>query len=322
MATVFAGFSGALLACAGILGFEDLSLEGRDAEGPDSGGPDAAQQADTGPCGYDKPFRTPVRVDLTPDGLKWGAWLTPEEDRIYFSSYPDGGIADLYVAARDGGHGPFGPAQALGCCDAGAHEINPTLTKKDGLMVFAASDREEKQYDLFAARWLDGSKAFGELRELGPLNSDAHEWAPFLAADGRTLWFASFRNNNWDIYVASMTADGGVGNPAPVGINDRNTQDDNPVLSADGHHLYFSSSRKGTKGDVAVWVAHRDNVSDDLNSWNSPILAGVPEIVVAPEVDSPIAERPLWISPDECRLYYTIHRGPKYRQTYMVERGP
>ncbi|WP_394845388.1 hypothetical protein LZC95_51205 [Pendulispora brunnea] len=299
---------------------EDFSLDRADSQVPDSDVPDAGDRPDTGPCGYDKPFRSPpVPVDLGAAGTNWGGWLSPDESRIYFASYRDGGTK-LYFATRDGGRGSFASTVApLGCCNTRPNETTPTLTDDRRLMVFAGGVSTQERYDLFITQWVDASNDFADATALQQLNisGTVDEWAPFLASGGRKLWFSSNRSGEYDIYVANLAADGGVQNSALVqGISVSGAHDDNPVLSANGQNLYFSSTRNGA--NVAVWVAHRNNVSDDHKSWGAPILAGVPDMALQDQ------ERPVWISPDECRLYYMVqHQGDdKYRQLYMVERGP
>lgn len=101
------------------------------------------------------------------------------------------------------------------------------------------------------------------------LNSTAADTGVYLAVDGLTLYFASFRSGNWDLYSATR---GGPGAPwsVPVpetALNDPSGIEDQPFLSADLLTIYFSSSRPGGAGSSDIMQATRPGPG---LPWNTP----------------------------------------------------
>lgn len=101
----------------------------------------------------------------------------------------------------------------------------------------------------------DGS--WGKPENLGaPVNTEYDEDAPFLSDDGQTLYFASRGHpgyGNFDIYKSAFT-NGKWAQPENLGqpINS-SAHDIFMVQDGEGHIGYFSSSRKGGKGDMDIY---------------------------------------------------------------------
>lgn len=110
-----------------------------------------------------------------------------------------------------------------------------------------------------------------ELVGPGVIATDANEYNPSLAPDGRTLVFArsepDFRNAK--IHVSTWT---GTVWSAPVQIpfSDLRFTDSDPTLSHDGRKLYFVSNRPhagrdSTRRDLDLWRVARAG-----NGWGTP----------------------------------------------------
>src|SRR5262249_28339589 len=108
------------------------------------------------------------------------------------------------------------------------------------------------------------------------LNSTSSETGPFLTLDGKTLYFASNRNQssvaNYEIYSVTRA---GRGQPSgtPVlesTLNDPTATDDQPCVSADGLELYFNSTRAGGMGGIDIMVSTRSSTSQP---WGTPTFA-------------------------------------------------
>lgn len=123
-----------------------------------------------------------------------------------------------------------------------------------------------------------------------PINSTYDEHNPFLSGDGLTLYFASTRpggKGTWDIWVAhraSVDADWEPPVNLPAAINTAAVEL-GPVLSRDGHQLYFSSTRPGGSGALDLWVSWRADVNDDA-AWEPPVNLGA-------DINGPGQEWPL-----------------------------
>lgn len=100
------------------------------------------------------------------------------------------------------------------------------------------------------------------------LNTTGHEYTPFLTAPGDTMYLAV----NGEICTSRF--DGATWSaPAPVpgALNNALYFDTNPVRSADGQRLYFTSERPGGSGGYDLW----------MSTWNAGTIA------VPPATDGP-----------------------------------
>src|SRR5712691_3981996 len=114
---------------------------------------------------------------------------------------------------------------------------------------------------------------------LGPVvNSTAGDNNPTLSPDGLSLYFASDRAGGLggtDLWVARRASpDSPWETPINVGTPINSTAADGaPVLSIDGHLLFFHSNRPGGHGGVDIWMAHRTDPKDDFG-WETPVNLG------------------------------------------------
>jgi Tol biopolymer transport system component len=111
----------------------------------------------------------------------------------------------------------------------------------------------------FATRGADGAWSAPNQEHLASINSPDYLSADgFLSADGLSLYFASKRSGNSELYVARRTSlDDDFGEPAAVpgaGVNTP-SEERMPWLSADERTLYFASNRLGS---YAVYIATRE----------------------------------------------------------------
>lgn len=110
-----------------------------------------------------------------------------------------------------------------------------------------------------------------------PVNSIANETGPVLSKDGLSLFFTSTRpggSGGQDIWVAQRASvDDPWGPPVNLGPTVNTAAiDRNPVLSRDGHELFFASTRPGF-GNSDNWVAYREDTKDDFG-WQAPVNLG------------------------------------------------
>ncbi len=108
-----------------------------------------------------------------------------------------------------------------------------------------------------------------------PVNSIVEEGDPFISKDGLSLYFARPGQaggfGGWDIWVSQRTSvDDPWGTPQNLGPSINTTFDEfSPVVSVDGHRLYFTSNRPGGLGGNDSYVARRHNKRDDFG-WQLP----------------------------------------------------
>jgi len=135
------------------------------------------------------------------------------------------------------------------------------------------------------------------------LNTSGSEFHPSVTGDGLTLYFASSRSSNWEIYQSTRALPfGAFGAPSLVTeLNDPVGVDAGPHVSPDGLEIWFDSSRTGGAGGADLWRATRPNT-------------GVPfsAPVVVPELNSTGSEVSPSITEDGLEIYFISSRtgGP------------
>lgn len=118
---------------------------------------------------------------------------------------------------------------------------------------------------------------FGAVENIGPPINSAHdESSPYVAADGKTLFFGSTRPGGyggWDIWIAERSQpDGAWSEPVNAGpLVNTAAADYYPCISTDGLTLYYSSERKDGFGSGDIWVSTRASHS---SPWEEPVNSG------------------------------------------------
>jgi WD40-like Beta Propeller Repeat len=116
---------------------------------------------------------------------------------------------------------------------------------------------------------------------LGPVvNSSGGDFFPAISKDGLSLYFTSSRSvpgaqGGWDIYVSQRSSVHDEWGPARNLGPTINTpfNEGAPVLSIDGHRMYFSSNRPGGFGGNDIYVSRRHDKRDDFG-WQAPVNIG------------------------------------------------
>lgn len=161
--------------------------------------------------------------------------------------------------------------------------------------------------DIWVATRADLSSAFEQPVNLSEVNSPCDDSAPAIAADGRTLFFASGRDpsggtscsTNDDIWVATRKdLDAAFSAPTHVTELSSPTDDTTPHLTADGLTLYFASWRAPEGTGFDLWVARRASPTAPFD-----------KIQQVPGVNSPSKDICPSLSPDGLRLYFVSDRS-------------
>ena len=138
---------------------------------------------------------------------------------------------------------------------------------QDRIIVSLKSRRGEGGFDLYECE-LDDRGRWGKPVSLGEeINTLGHEVSPYVAADGRTLFFASNglpSVGGYDIHRAVRNEDGSWGAPTPMGVPVNSVEDEMSfVMGAKGEVGYFSS-RRGTDSRELNLYAARMNQSSPI----------------------------------------------------------
>lgn len=111
---------------------------------------------------------------------------------------------------------------------------------------------------------------------LGPVvNSAGGEIEMFISRNGRSLYFASSRSGDFDIWVSQRSSvDDPWGPPQNLGPAINTTaREQAPFLSPDEHRMYFFSDRPGGFGGTDLYVSRRRDKHDDFG-WQPPVNLG------------------------------------------------
>lgn len=137
--------------------------------------------------------------------------------QLFFGSNRPGGLGgtDLYVSSLQA-DGSWGPATLIPELNSTADDNRPNI-RHDGLEIFFYSARAEGAggVDLWTATRATVDAAWSTPVNLGaPVNTNATELHPYLAADAETLFFSSDRPGGFgglDLYVTTRSKSHGGG---------------------------------------------------------------------------------------------------------------
>jgi len=264
-------------------------------------------------CAPTAAFVLTVRNDVvSSDGHDSAPALSADGLSLYLTSDRPGGAwaFDRYVARREHAADPFSPPTALEEINTPADEDTPFVTP-DGLTLYFSSNRPGGVggIDLYAARRASPTGKFGPPVNLAALNAPApaRQFSPRLAADGRTMYFASDRAGSIDIYRAIQSPPGHFSAPETVAEVDTTYDDASPWPSHDGLSLYLASNR-ADGGPAHLWEAHRASTTDRF---------GVPEPLAGVNSDSFDGEPSM--SAEGCTLFFSSARAGSSGETDIWE---
>jgi hypothetical protein len=267
--------------------------------------------------------------------------LSPDELTLYYFSGAGLGVSKVYVATRAKRTDNFGAPTALPINDATHGNFDPTVSL-DGLTIYWGVANFDGASGFGQDIWKATRASVGDpfsnpTRVSGiltvpayPQDSGIFDSWPFLSADGSQLWFTSTRSRpslaniflaGNDIFVATksggefsvvtavteLNSDSGI--PA---IDGGRVGSGAAVISADALTIYVSSDRTGTKGYSDIWTSHRTTAS---SIWPAPTNVA--------ELNTAQSDLPGWLSPDNCRLYFTSDRQMAGNgDLFLAERAP
>lgn len=172
------------------------------------------------------------------------------------------GSADLYildVSRNTLGLSGVRPFSSLNTID---WEAQATIAP-DGSFIIFSSDRPDHPegtdgMDLYmVARESDGS--YSSPVNLGlPVNTEGNDFAPFIASDGHTLFFASTGHKGFggaDIFRTTLLDDGTWSMPENLGNTINTSANEQFFFGIGRERCYFVSDRSGGKGGLDLYEA-------------------------------------------------------------------
>jgi len=156
---------------------------------------------------------------------------------------------DLYASRKVSGD--WQPREPLGAPVKSGYNEGAQCISPDGkylLYTMCDADFGMGSCDLYWAKRI--GDRWSRPRNFGaPVNTQAWESQPTMAADGMTVYFASSRSGGYggmDIWKTTMTAEGEFSIPENLGPAVNTPGDDAaPFIHTDGRTLYFASNGRG-----------------------------------------------------------------------------
>ena len=169
--------------------------------------------------------------------------------------------------------------------------------QQEVLLLAIEPTKSKRGQDLYVA-FPDGKNGWTKPVKMGPvINSAQSEFAPFMGADGRTLFFSSFGHGSQggsDLFMSVRLDDSWMKWSPPVNLGPAiNTADDENYLSIDKdfQHMYHST-QKG--GKVEEGGLYRVRLPEDFTAINGPVLSQLKERDIKKIMDS----GNYWIHPE------------------------
>jgi hypothetical protein len=178
---------------------------------------------------------------------------------IYFSSKRPGGLGsyDIWMSTRFSRSASWESPQLV--LELNSSETDSAAMALDsGLMLIMYSSRGGTgNSDLYLATRTSTAEPWGNITPLAELNGPDQEISPFLADEGRWVYFESDRVGSLDrdIYSAHRaTLFESFSQPLAVDELNSPQYDGDPWVSSDGRYIFFISSRSG---QLDLYQAHR-----------------------------------------------------------------
>jgi hypothetical protein len=200
-------------------------------------------------------------------------------------------------SGSDGTDGPSGSGGATGGGSTGSSATgSATGTGGTGTSSTATGSTSTTGGDPpgCSTLWAEPGWTLEEPVHLVDLTSDGFDGDPYLSADALTLYFASDRQGDPDVFVATRADLGSpFGNTVP--LDDINTNDGEWTFAAaeDGLLAYFNTDRPGGTGDADLWQVTRDSIAEP---WGNPSPIS--------ELNSDGPEWGAFTTPDGLTIYY------------------
>ncbi len=198
-------------------------------------------------------FQAPVLLHgpANTAGMERGPTVTADGLFLYADTFATD--YDLSFAQRGDPTTDFGAMQLAAGINSSGVDGDPYVLPDHGALYFTRAPGEVGQDDIYRAPRIGG--VFGTPLPVSgiQLNTADREGAPVVMQDELTIYFASGRSGNFDMYVATRSTRGdGFGVPEPLTSLNTSETDFPTWISSDGCVLYFTRYSPATHYDLYV----------------------------------------------------------------------
>ena len=217
--------------------------------------------------------------DINSKADDYGAYLAKNGLTIYFVSNRFLQKTHVYMAKRKALDSAWGEAEY--CKISGnQHYVGAIAFDNIGRFYFA-TNRESRDINIWEGFGLDSTPTIRALPS--PVKTTEWENHPSVTGDGKTLYFASNRQNPGglmemlvDIFVAHRNSDDSWTTPQNLGSQiNIGIYNGTPFISPDGRFLFFCSKEKNGI-DIYTKLYMSEHLSDENIDWSKPALLPFP----------------------------------------------
>jgi outer membrane protein OmpA-like peptidoglycan-associated protein len=213
------------------------------------------------PAGWSTPVPLPSPINSKDD--EGAISISADGQTVFYSlcRRSDGmGDCDIYFSELHGNSWSI-PKNLGPSLNSQQWDAQPSISP-DGLTLYFSSRRLgsiDGSEDIWVA-YKNTDGAWGRPVNLGaPINTGASERAPFIANDGKTLYFSSNGHPGFgahDIFMSRKRDDGSWSEPVNLGSPINSTGDDEFLtIPAKGDKIFFASQRENLKGSLDIYEA-------------------------------------------------------------------
>jgi len=187
--------------------------------------------------------------------------LSADGRSMYFTGcyWPDGlGGCDLYLSQNIGGEW-LEPTNLGGGVNTSSWESQPIISSNGKKLYFASKRKGGKGgSDIWMSVKLDNNLWSRPINLGDSINTPKDEMAPFLHADGRTLFFSSTGHpglGGYDLFVSRQDELGRWSLAKNIGFPTNSRYNEiNIFVSIDGKQSWISSNRVGGEGNMDIYT--------------------------------------------------------------------
>ncbi len=176
------------------------------------------------------------------------------------------------------------------------NEGGASISKDNRYIYFTRNDNGN--FDLFYSEFVKDK--WSPIINLGDNVNDKKQWdsQPSLASDGKTLYFASYRDSVFgtsDIFK-TVRNNGSFSTAVPLPFN-TNGNEKSPFIHPDNRTIYFSSDSLPGMGGFDIYMCKRD----ENDKWGQPVNLGYPINTESDEVG-------FFVSTDGSKGYFASNK--------------